>query len=285
MTPPNMVRAPGDGIEMQFAEWPGQNQTIFCLHGLTANCRSFDAIADGISPPHRVLAMDLRGRGLSDKPATGYSLDHHCRDLESAAANMGINKFFLMGHSLGAYITLAYAASHPEQVKGIILVDGGAVLTVEQWAKISAGIQPSIDRLGKVFPSFEEYTALIKQAPFMQPWNQTCVDYFKYESEELPDGGVKSRINPDNINEERGNLITLDINQYYPMIKCPVLVLRATKGMVMEDDLVLPDAAMPLLQAALPQARIINLEGINHYSIAFQPCEARDKALKKFLGE
>ncbi|MFH1136968.1 MAG: alpha/beta hydrolase [Pseudomonadota bacterium] len=284
MKPPKMIRTKGDGIEIQFAEWPGEGQTVFCLHGLTANCRSFDAIAAGISPPHRVLAMDLRGRGLSDKPASGYSLDHHCRDLEAAARDLGVNSFYLMGHSLGAYVALAYAAGHPEQVKGIILVDGGAARTLEQWAKISAGIQPSVDRLGKDFPSFDAYVELIRKAPFMQPWNQTADDYFKYESEETPDGKIRSRINPANINEERGNLLTMDAAQYYPLIKSPVLILRAVQGMVMEDDLVLPREAMPAMRAALPQARVVDLPGINHYTIAFHSSEPRDQAILDFLG-
>ena len=37
MKQPQMIRAKGDGIEVQFAEWPGEGETVFCLHGLTAN--------------------------------------------------------------------------------------------------------------------------------------------------------------------------------------------------------------------------------------------------------
>ena len=284
MTQPKMRQVRGDGIKIQVAEWPGNHAQILCIHGLTASCRSFDAVAEGISPPHRVLAVDLRGRGLSDKPDSGYSLAHHSADLVAAASDLNLEQYFLMGHSLGAYIALAHAAGHPEQVEGIILLDGGADLTADQWAKVTAGIKPSLDRLGKSFPSFEAYIELAKQAPFMQPWNATAENYFRYESEETPDGRCRSRINPAHIEEERRNLLSLDPQKFYPTIKCPVLVLRATEPMITGDDFVLPEEALPAFQAALPQARLVNLKGVNHYSVVMQPCPQRDRAILDFLA-
>jgi len=284
MTHPKMLQVKGDGLKIQVAEWPGNQAQILCVHGLTANCRSFDAVAEGISPPHRVLAVDLRGRGLSDKPDSGYSLAHHSADLVAAAADLNLERYFLMGHSLGAYVALAHAAAHPEQVEGIILLDGGADLTPDQWAKVTAGIKPSLDRLGKSFPSFEAYIELARQAPFMQPWNAAAENYFRYESEETPDGGCRSRINPAHIEEERRNLLGLDPKEFYPAIKCPVLVLRATEPMITGDDFVLPEEALPAFQAALPQARLVNLKGMNHYSVVMQACPQRDRAILDFLA-
>ena len=61
-------------IDIQLAVWEGEGENIFCIHGLSANCRCWDRIVSGIEREFRVLAMDLRGRGLSDKPPTGYSI-------------------------------------------------------------------------------------------------------------------------------------------------------------------------------------------------------------------
>lgn len=284
MTVPNMFQVQGDGLKLQLAEWPGDKAHILCIHGLTANCRSFDAVAAGLSPPHRILAVDLRGRGLSDKPDSGYSWEHHCGDLAGVIAHMNLSNFYLMGHSLGAYIALAYAAGHADQVAGLILLDGGADLTPEQWAKISVGIKPSLDRLGKTFPSFEAYIGMAKQAPFMQPWNEVAENYYLYESEETPDGGRRSRINPDHIEEERHNLLSLSPREFYPGVKCPVLILRAAEPMVASDDFVLPEEALPGFQASLPQAQLVNLKGVNHYSIVMQACPERDRAILDFLA-
>ncbi len=279
---PRMIRVKGDGITIQAAEWPGQGLPVLAVHGLTANCRSFDLLAQALAPAHRFLALDLRGRGLSDKPASGYSLDHHCRDIEAVLADLGIESAALMGHSLGAYICLGLAARRPDLVDRLILLDGGADLSPEEWAKVSAGIKPSLDRLGQTFPSFEDYIARIKQAPFLQPWNKVAEDYYRYESEEV-EGGVRSRIDPAHIAEERGNLLTLNPREFYPGIKCPVLILRATEGMLSEDDLVLPLGAARDLVSSLEQAELVDLPGINHFSLAFQPSPERDRALRRFM--
>jgi pimeloyl-ACP methyl ester carboxylesterase len=279
-----MFQVAGDGIRIQIAEWSGESTTVFCVHGLTANCRSFDAVAVGISPPQRVLAIDLRGRGLSDKPENGYSIAHHCRDISAVVSELGISDFCLMGHSLGAYIALAYAARHPQQIKGLILLDAGANLSAEQWQKIAAGIKPSLDRLGKTYASFEDYVAQIKQAPFMQPWSETLENYFRYESREVGEGGRRSRVDPAHIAEERSNLLLLELKRLYPEISCPVLILRATEPMITGDDFVLPDDALPEFLAALPQARLINLEGLNHFSLVMQPSAERDLAMLEFLS-
>lgn len=278
-----MIRGQGDGLEMQLAQWPGPDPPVLALHGLTANCRCWDALAPAISPHRRLLAPDLRGRGGSDKPARGYSIEHHLRDLEAMLADLDIPRVTLLGHSLGAYIALALASQRPEMVKGLILLDGGAQLTPEQWGKVTAGIKPSLDRLGVVFPSFEAYLAQVRQAPFLRPWNQALENYFRYECEAVP-GGVRSRIRPQNIEEERASLLASDTSVYYPGVKCPVLVLRATRGMLAADDLVLPAEATANLRRDLPTARVVDLPGIHHFSILFQPCAERDRALSEFLA-
>ena len=279
---PRMIKAKGDGITIQAAEWPGRGRTVLAVHGLTSNCRSFDLMAQALSPAHRFVALDLRGRGLSDKPATGYSLEHHCRDIEAVCADLGLTSVALMGHSLGAYICLNLAARRPDLVERLILLDGGADLSPQEWAKVSAGIKPSLDRLGRLFPSFEDYIAQIRQAPFLQPWNRNTEDYYRYESQEV-EGGVISRIQPEHIAEERNNLLAMETGEFYPGVECPVLILRATEGMLTQDDLVLPPGAAQRLAASLKQAELVDLPGINHFSLVFQPSPERDRALREFL--
>ena len=89
MIEPIMKKVRGDGIDIQVAIWEGRGKTILCVHGLTANCRSWDLMASSLAPRHRVIAMDLRGRGLSGAPPSGYSLDHHSRDLLALMDNLG----------------------------------------------------------------------------------------------------------------------------------------------------------------------------------------------------
>lgn len=111
-----------------------------------------------------LVALDLRGRGGSDKPEHGYDLEHHCADLDGVLDDLGQERAVLMGHSLGAYISLAYAATRPQRVERLILVDGGAVLSPEQWGKVAQGIGPSLERLAQVYASVEDMLAQVRQA-------------------------------------------------------------------------------------------------------------------------
>jgi len=70
-------------VSLAVGEWPGpaKGPAIVCIHGLTANHTCWASVADVLSPAHRLIAYDLRGRGGSDKPEHGYSLVHHNEDL------------------------------------------------------------------------------------------------------------------------------------------------------------------------------------------------------------
>ncbi|MCF8083371.1 MAG: alpha/beta hydrolase [Deltaproteobacteria bacterium] len=278
-----MKKASGDGVHIQLAEWEGEGRPVFCVHGITANCRCWDVMADALSPTHRVLAMDLRGRGLSDKPDTGYSIAHHINDIRAVLDDLGLEKVAFMGHSLGAFISLVFGATFPERVDRIILVDGGGKLSEEQMAKVFAGIKPSLDRLGKVFPSFEEYIDMMKQAPFLHPWSEAFNTYYQYEVETVEEG-VRPRSRPEHIQEEAQNLGKVDVSEFYGKIQAPTLILRATDGLLADDDILLPEPVAERMLQEIPDARLQTIEGVNHYMIVFQPNETRDQAILDFLA-
>jgi len=282
MSEPKMVKAKGDGIKIQLAIWEGKGKQILCVHGITANSRFWDCVASALSPQHKVIAMDLRGRGLSDKPPTGYSIENHCKDILALMNDLGLKRPVLMGHSLGAFISLVFAAQNSEKIDRLILVDGGGKLSEDQMAKVFAGIKPSLDRLGQVFPSVKVYLSQMKQAPYLQPWNSYMKSYFCYEVEKVK-GGVRSRVHPKHIEEEAKNLGQVDSTQFYKRVKPPTLILRATKGMLAEDDLLLPDDVADRMVREIPNAKRVDVEGTNHYSILFQPNKSRDQAILEFL--
>ncbi len=284
MSKPRMVKAIGDGVKIQLAVWQGKGKRILCVHGITANCRFWDCLASALSPHHKVVAMDLRGRGLSQKPPKGYSIKHHCKDIAALMDDQGLKRLVVMGHSLGAFISLAFAAQYPERVDRLILVDGGGKLSESQMAKVFAGIKPSLDRLGQVFPSLETYLSLMKQAPYLQPWNSYMETYFRYEIEKVQ-GGIRSRVHPKHIEEEARNLGKVDSREFYKRVKAPTLILRATKGMLAEDDLLLPENVVEQMVREIPDAKRVDVEGANHYSILFQPNAKRDQAILDFLKE
>ncbi len=77
-------RVPGDGIELTFGYWPGRGAPVVALHGLTASYVNFIGIAERLAGRRPLLALDLRGRGDSDKPDGPYGLAQHARDVATA---------------------------------------------------------------------------------------------------------------------------------------------------------------------------------------------------------
>lgn len=284
MTPPLMRRAEGHGVSINVAVWEGAAGPVFCIHGITANCRCWDRLARRLSPAYRILAMDLRGRGRSEKPAAGYSLESHTRDIRCVLDDLRIDRAVIMGHSLGAFIGLAFAARHPDRVEKLILVDGGGDLSGARMKKVLAGIKPSLDRLGQVFPNAAAYLAKMRESPFIQPWNAGIEDYYRYEIEPV-DGGVRTNIEPAHIAEEAGNLRRFKCAPYYAKVRCRVLILRATVGLLSDDDLLLPTAVLRRMLREIPEAAAVSIPAANHYGILFQPHPARDRAILEFLED
>jgi pimeloyl-ACP methyl ester carboxylesterase len=284
VTEPSMKKVKGDGVEINLAVWEGTGKPILCVHGITANCRCWDVLAGTLSPEYRVFAMDLRGRGASEKPAKGYALDYHLRDINSLLDDMGIDRAVIIGHSLGAFIGLAFAAKYSDRIDRLILVDGGGDLSPEQMDKVFAGIKPALDRLGQTFPSAEDYLNKMKAAPYIHPWTPATETYYRYEIEEVA-GGVRTNINPAHILEEAANIRKLDCAPFYPQLNCKVLILRAPNGLFSSDDLLLPEEVIKKMTREIPDVRRFDVAGTNHYGIVFQPHKDRDKAIRDFLKE
>ena len=125
---------------------PAARQTIVCIHGLTANHTCWASMADVLAPAFRLIAYDLRGRGDSDKPEKGYSLEAHGEDLGRLLDHYGLEKAVLMGHSLGAHIAIRFAVNQPSRVSKLVLFDGGLGVRAE----ILDSLRPAINRLGVV---------------------------------------------------------------------------------------------------------------------------------------
>jgi pimeloyl-ACP methyl ester carboxylesterase len=73
--------------------------------------------------PRRCITVSLRGRGKSDAPQSGYRFEDHVADITAAAAQLGREKFAIMGYSMGAAYALGFAAAQPGRIAGLIVGD------------------------------------------------------------------------------------------------------------------------------------------------------------------
>lgn len=160
---------------------------ILLLHSLSDNTYAFDAIiAAGLSKSFRVIAPDMRGRGASSRPHTGYTLDDHCADIISILDELGLEQVNIAGHSFGALLALYFAAHHPGRVLGLTMLDAAAELhPLTALFLLVAG-----DRLGKWYWSEEAYINKVRAAPYMTMWDEHMRRTFLADTTELSDGSL-----------------------------------------------------------------------------------------------
>jgi pimeloyl-ACP methyl ester carboxylesterase len=259
---------------------PNPARTVVMVHGLTASSRTWWELAPALAAQGwHVLAVDLRGRGQSAKPAHGYSVAIHANDLLTMCDMLGLDQVAIIGHSLGAIISMYTAAFYPTRVSRIAMIDAGGALPADTAQAIAA----SVNRLGAVFPSLDAYLAAMQQLPVIQ-WNPFWEQYFRYDALVRPDGTVVSRVPKAAIDEESGALAMTRTEALPPFVRQPVLLARAELGTLAPDrGFVLPRAEMERLQQVMPNCRVIEIPATNHYTITLAP-ELRD-ALIAFLHE
>jgi pimeloyl-ACP methyl ester carboxylesterase len=270
------------GVSLAVAEWPGPatGPVVVCVHGLTANHTCWASVADVLSPARRLIAYDLRGRGESDKPEHGYSLMHHTEDLLGLLDHFGLEKAVLVGHSLGAHIAVRFAATYPERVDRLVLVDGG----IDVRHEVLESLRPAINRLGVEFPSLDMFLGFVRMLPMFEGrWNDYLERYFRYDVEELPAGTVRSKAARHAIEEEIGNLERERLWVYHHRITAPTLILRAPDGLLAPTDCLMTQDEAEAMAHAIPRATLVVVPGTNHYTVLLGQHPTVQGALRVFV--
>ena len=101
----------------------GKGPAVVLIHGFLENTTMWNVIIPELSKRNRVIAIDLLGHGKSDCIGYTHSMELFAETLEAVLKKVRIRKCVLVGHSLGGYVALAFAAKHPKRVKGLCLMN------------------------------------------------------------------------------------------------------------------------------------------------------------------
>jgi len=97
---------------------------VLLVHSLAGNAGQWTEQLGHLRRSHRAIAVDLRGHGRSEPPEDGdYSLAGMADDIAAVAETLGLERFVLVGHSMGGGVALTYAGRHPDRVAALVLVD------------------------------------------------------------------------------------------------------------------------------------------------------------------
>ena len=104
-------------------------------------------------------------------------MEDHARDVIGLLDALGLDRVVMGGHSFGGLLTYWLAANHPERVERCVVLDAPASVNPTMMEQI----QPSLDRLGQVYASWDEYLALVRAMPYFAEggWDADVESYFR----------------------------------------------------------------------------------------------------------
>src|ERR1700687_2033069 len=112
-----------NGVTLAYEDRGAGKPAFVLVHGWTCDRSSFAPQAEHFARRHRVVSVDLRGHGASDKPEGEYSIATFADDVASVIEHLGLGAVVAVGHSMGGVTVLQLAAAHPERVAAIVMVD------------------------------------------------------------------------------------------------------------------------------------------------------------------
>jgi pimeloyl-ACP methyl ester carboxylesterase len=279
---PTSHRIKTQDLELHVLEWSNEGVPLVLLHGHGNEAHLWDDFVPTVSEHYRVLAVDQRGHGDSGWDAEGrYDSNTMADDLEAILEHFEIDRFVLIGFSMGGRVSMAFAGRHPERLAGLVLVDIAPELDARGIARI--GNEMSEQR-APVFTSVEEYTRMLSlNYPAGQP--AAIQRMAKHGLRQREDGLFELKMDP-NLRGERADTPEAKaeeeafIQQQWDAlakIPCPTLVVRGAAS-----DILSPDTADKMVDEVLQNGTLAIIPQAAH-SVATDNPEAFQQAVAKFV--
>jgi len=234
-----------DGLRVAYREdGPSDGPPVLVLHGWGADSATVASIQAGLRATHRTIAPDLPGFGESDPPPGVWGTTEYARAVRDLMDALGISRASFIGHSRGGHIAAVIAATTPERVDKLVLVD-------------SAGIRASHGpRYRARVLAFKAGRRALASRLLAGPLGDPLRAWFgrRFGSEDYRQAGAM-----------RGTLVRLvneDARYLLPKIAAPTLLIWG------ELDDATPVADGKLMERLIPDAGLVVFPGAGHFAYA-----------------
>jgi pimeloyl-ACP methyl ester carboxylesterase len=112
-----------NGVRLHYVEG-GTGRPLICLPGWPQNWYSYRSIATELAKAYRVIIVDIRGMGSSEKPESGYDKKTMATDILGLVQQLGLSKVSVMGHDIGGMVAMSFAFNYSEFTEKLIILDG-----------------------------------------------------------------------------------------------------------------------------------------------------------------
>jgi pimeloyl-ACP methyl ester carboxylesterase len=255
-----------NGLRLRYLEW-GRPEAlpVVCVHGYTSSAEAFNALARRIQDRAHIIAMDVRGHGESAWSADGaYQYSDQAGDLAALVDQLGIERFVLIGTSMGGIIAMVYASQYADQLRGLVLNDIGP--DVEAGSGRITGL---VGSRPADFTSLEEAMQYrreispITAARRLEDQEETARGVLR----QRPDGRWAWKMDPAYIEQrvKRGAPARPALWPTLETLPCPTQIIWGT------DSDVLSEAQAKRMAAALPNGELVSVPGVGHAPTLVEP--------------
>lgn len=281
---PTSLRLPGThGLTLRALEWSKEGTLLLFLHGFGNDAHVWDWVAPTLAPHYRVVALDHRGHGESDRDPEGrYDHETMARDVAAVLESLGAKRAVIVGHSLGGRVAMRFAGLFPEKVAGLVIVDSAPELDARGTTRIRLDVQQQ----DPSFASLRDYERVLqRQYPATRP--EILAKLAVHWTRQRPDGRFELRLDPAFVrgrkgvsDEELARWSAEEAQRLWAALEklpCPALVVRGAAS-----DVLSADVADKMADEVIPNGRLEVIARAGH-SVMLDNPEAFEKALTGFV--
>ena len=247
------VRA--NGLLFHYLDWGNHDaDTILFLHGALQQGHSWDFVSLSLCSDYHVLALDARGHGDTEwAPDGDYSLEAHQGDLDGLVDALGLDRFILVGHSMGGRNAYVFASRRPEALKALAVVDTGPEMGRAGESRIR-----TFRELPDELDSYEEFADRVQS--YTGRSREQVLGALQYSIRQRSDGKWTWKYDKllRSPGFRPGGWDSTRLWECVSRVRCPTLLIRGG-----DSDFFLPDAMDRMLQL-IPGSTAAVVPGAGH---------------------
>jgi len=250
-------------------------RVVVCVHGLTRTGRDFDVLAEALASTHRVLAVDMPGRGCSEwlPDKSDYVYQTYLSALTALIAAAGVPSVDWVGTSMGGLLGIVMAAQPGTPVARLVVNDVGPTIEPAALARIGAYVGSD--------PTFDSEAALVAYVRGISPFGPHDDAQWEHlvhtTTTRRRDGRWGFVYDPGIAVPFRNAASGADLWPLWDAIDCPTLLLRGA-----ESDLLSASTARAMIERG-PRPRLVEFAGVGHAPTLIPADQVR--AVVDFLRE
>ncbi len=237
-----------DRVPLSFEEY-GQGVALILLHGFPLDHTIWDGLVVHLQDKARLILPDLRGYGRSPAPRGAYTMRLLADDVLGLMDSLQIEKAVLVGHSMGGYVSLAFARAYPGRLAGLGLVASQAVADAPERRQERIKLAAKVVRRGVQSLAEGMPARLTTRAEWHPPLRELIAN--------APSQTVAASL--------KGMAAREDALDWLGSIQVPTLVLAGA------EDQIIPLERARLMAQMLPKGWLVELPDAGHMPMLEQP--------------